>query len=67
MLTKTTKGYDEARLGFQRRDPHRPGAIFAVKSATEVEEAVRYAIEHHQRIAVQAAGHGLTAGIDGGC
>src|SRR3954469_8891703 len=66
MLTKTTKGYDEARLGFQRRGPRRPEAIFAVRTAAEVEEAVRYAIERRQRIAVQAAGHGLTAGIEGG-
>ena len=66
MLTKDSNGYDEARLGFQRRDPHRPGAIFQVMSAAEVEAAVRYAIDHDLRIAVQAAGHGLTQGIDGG-
>jgi FAD binding domain-containing protein len=40
--------------------------IFAVTSAEEVREAVRYAIEHDQRIAVQASGHGLGRGIDGG-
>jgi hypothetical protein len=66
MLTTTSTGYDEARQGFQRRDPHRPEVIFQVSSATEIEEAVRYAIDHDLRIAVQAAGHGLTAGIDGG-
>ncbi|RZT14629.1 FAD/FMN-containing dehydrogenase [Kribbella sp. VKM Ac-2569] len=66
MLTTTSRGYDEARLGFQRRDAHRPAAIFPVTSAAEVEEAVRYAIDHDLRIAVQAAGHGLTQGIDGG-
>ncbi|WP_130443113.1 FAD-binding oxidoreductase [Kribbella rubisoli] len=66
MLTTTSKEYDEARLGYQRRDPHRPEVIFPVTSATEVEEAVRYAIDHDKKIAVQASGHGLTAGIDGG-
>ncbi|MEV0793736.1 FAD-binding oxidoreductase [Kribbella sp. NPDC050459] len=66
VVTTTSKGYDEARLGFQRRDPHRPAVVFTVTSAAEVEEAVRYAIDHDLRIAVQASGHGLTRGIDGG-
>lgn len=66
MVTTTSKGYDEARLGFQRRDPHRPAVVFTVTGAAEVEEAVRYAIDHDLRIAVQASGHGLTRGIDGG-
>ncbi|MBB5982059.1 FAD-binding oxidoreductase [Kribbella solani] len=66
MLTTTSTEYDEARLGFQRRDPHRPQVIFQVTSAAEIEEAVRYAIDHDLKLAVQAAGHGLTAGIDGG-
>ncbi|MER7246790.1 FAD-binding oxidoreductase [Kribbella sp. NPDC000426] len=66
MLTTTSPEYDDARLGFQRRDPHRPEVIFPVTDAAEVEEAVRYAIDHDKRIAVQASGHGLTRGIDGG-
>jgi FAD/FMN-containing dehydrogenase len=66
MLTKETTGYDEERLGFQRLDPHRPSAIFAVTSAEEVQEAVAYAVVHDLRVAVQASGHGLTNGIDGG-
>ncbi|WP_427887435.1 FAD-binding oxidoreductase [Kribbella sp. GL6] len=66
MLTTTSTGYDEARLGFQRRDPHRPAVIFPVTSADEVREAVRYAMHHDLRIAVQAAGHGVIEGIDGG-
>ncbi|MFI5691373.1 FAD-binding oxidoreductase [Kribbella sp. NPDC051586] len=66
MLTTTSTGYDEARLGFQRQDPHRPEVIFPVTSTTEIEEAVRYAIDHDLRIAVQASGHGLIKGIDGG-
>jgi FAD/FMN-containing dehydrogenase len=66
MLTTTSPEYDAARQGFQQRDPHRPDVIFPVTNATEVEEAVRYAIDHDLKIAVQAAGHGLTRGIDGG-
>ena len=66
MLTTTSTGYDEARLGFQRRDPHRPEVIFPVTSADDVQDAVRYAIDHDLRIAVQASGHGLTEEIDGG-
>jgi FAD/FMN-containing dehydrogenase len=66
MLTTTSPEYDDARHGFQRRDPHRPEVIFPVTKAIEIEEAVRYAIDHDKKIAVQAAGHGLTRGIDGG-
>ncbi|WP_406049841.1 FAD-binding oxidoreductase [Kribbella sp. NBC_00889] len=66
MVTKESNGYDEARLGFQRRDPHRPDVIFPVTSVAEVEEAVRYAAEHDLRLAVQASGHGLAKGLDGG-
>ncbi|MEU4605256.1 FAD-binding oxidoreductase [Kribbella sp. NPDC023972] len=66
MLTKESNGYDEARLGFQRLDPHRPDLIFAVTSAPEVEEAVKYAADHGKRVAVQASGHGLTRGNNGG-
>jgi FAD/FMN-containing dehydrogenase len=66
MLTTTSTGYDEARLGFQRRDTHRPAVIFPVTSADEVQDAVRYAIGHDLRIAVQASGHGVIEGIDGG-
>ncbi|WP_432884485.1 FAD-binding oxidoreductase [Kribbella sp. CA-245084] len=66
MLTTTSPEYDDARHGFQRRDPHRPEVIFPVTNATDVEEAVRYAIHHDKRIAVQASGHGLTRGIAGG-
>ncbi|MGW6280463.1 FAD-binding oxidoreductase [Kribbella sp. NPDC055071] len=66
MMTKDSKGYDEARLGFQRRDPHRPAVIFPVTSTADTQDAVRYAIEHDEKLAVQAAGHGLGAGIDGG-
>ncbi|WP_202868709.1 FAD-binding oxidoreductase [Kribbella antibiotica] len=66
MLTNEAKGYDDARLGYQRLDPHRPEVIFEVTSAAEIEEAVRYAVDHDHRIAVQGSGHGLTQGIEKG-
>ncbi|MFB6723546.1 FAD-binding oxidoreductase [Kribbella sp. NPDC056345] len=66
MLTNTAQGYDDARLGYQRLDPHRPEVIFEVTSAAEIEEAVRYAVAHDHRIAVQGSGHGLTSGIQKG-
>ncbi|WP_202875115.1 FAD-binding oxidoreductase [Kribbella albertanoniae] len=66
MLTNKAQRYDDARLGYQRLDPHRPEVIFEVTSAAEIEEAVRYAVDHDHRIAVQGSGHGLTQGIDGG-
>ncbi|WP_350280072.1 FAD-binding oxidoreductase [Kribbella sp. HUAS MG21] len=66
MLTTTSNGYDDARHGFQRRVEHRPAVIFQVTDATEIEEAVRYAIDQDLRVAVQAAGHGLIEGLDGG-
>lgn len=66
MLTRESNGYDEARLGFQRLDPHRPEVIFAVTSTSDVQEAIKYAVEHGKRIAVQASGHGVTRGNNDG-
>jgi hypothetical protein len=66
MLMKESNGFDDARLGYQRLDPHRPEVIFAVTSAPEIEEAVKYAADHGKRVAVQASGHGLTRGNNGG-
>ncbi|WP_344160304.1 FAD-binding oxidoreductase [Kribbella yunnanensis] len=66
MFTRQAPEYDDARLGYQRLDPHRPEVIFEVTSAAEIEEAVQYAVAHNHRIAVQGSGHGLTTGIDGG-
>ena len=66
MLTKESNGYDEARLGFQRLDPHRPEVVFAVTSTAEVQEAVEYAAGGANALAVQASGHGLIRGNNGG-
>ncbi|GAB3827550.1 FAD-binding oxidoreductase [Kribbella italica] len=63
--TPETDGYDDQRTGFQRRDPHRPARIFAATSATDIQEAVRYARDHELRLAVQASGHGHTTPTDG--
>ncbi|WP_041289624.1 FAD-binding oxidoreductase [Kribbella flavida] len=63
--TPTTDGYDDQRLGIQRLDPHRPAWIAGVTSATDVQEAVRYARDHALRVAVQGRGHGHTTPTDG--
>ncbi|MEI8406760.1 MULTISPECIES: FAD-binding oxidoreductase [unclassified Kribbella] len=66
MLTKESNRYDEARLGYQLLDPHRPEVIFDVTSAAEVQEAVKHAADKGTRVSVQASGHGLTRGNNGG-
>jgi FAD/FMN-containing dehydrogenase len=66
MLTKESNRYDEARLGYQRLDPHRPEVIFDVTSTAEVQEAVNHSAAQGKRVAVQASGHGLTRGNNGG-
>ncbi|WP_328331242.1 FAD-binding oxidoreductase [Kribbella sp. NBC_00382] len=64
--TSDTPGYEEERLGFQRRDPHRPAHIVGATTPEDVQRAVRYAREHHLEIAVKASGHGHGAPLDGG-
>ncbi|PWK80923.1 FAD binding domain-containing protein [Lentzea atacamensis] len=58
-------GYDEERSGFQTGLRHEPQVIFAVESAKDVEEALRYAETHGLDHAVQATGHGLTTTTTG--
>ncbi|GAA3570630.1 FAD-binding oxidoreductase [Kribbella ginsengisoli] len=64
--TVGTPGYDEERLGFQRREPHRPAHIVGATTPEDVQRAVRYAGEHGLKIAVKASGHGHGAPLDGG-
>jgi hypothetical protein len=64
--TEDTPGYDEERLGFQRLDPHRPALIVGATSPDDVQNAVRYAREHHLKVAVKASGHGHVTPLDGG-
>ncbi|MCX2950025.1 FAD-binding oxidoreductase [Lentzea sp. NEAU-D7] len=58
-------GYDEERSGFQTGLRHEPQVIFAVETARDVEEALRYAGNHGHEYAVQATGHGLTTPTTG--
>jgi hypothetical protein len=58
-------GYAAEITGFQTAVPNSPAVVFAAESAEDVVAAVRYAKEHGLPVAVQATGHGLTAGTDG--
>lgn len=58
-------GYAEETAGFQTAVPTSPAAVVAAESAEDIAAAVRYAAEHRLPVAVQATGHGLTAGTDG--
>ncbi|MET8847785.1 FAD-binding oxidoreductase [Amycolatopsis sp. NPDC004625] len=58
-------GYADEVAGFQTAVPSSPAVVVAAESAEDVVAAVRYAAEHGLAVAVQATGHGLTAGTDG--
>ncbi|WP_410564452.1 FAD-binding oxidoreductase [Amycolatopsis sp. cmx-4-61] len=58
-------GYPEEVAGFQTAVPTSPAVVVAAETAEDVVAAVRYAAEHRLPVAVQATGHGLTAGTDG--
>ncbi|MDX3189136.1 FAD-binding oxidoreductase [Streptomyces sp. MN03-5084-2B] len=58
-------GYAEEAAGFQTSVPTAPAAVVAAESAEDVVAAVRHAVEHGLPVAVQATGHGLTAGTGG--
>ncbi|WP_410595347.1 FAD-binding oxidoreductase [Amycolatopsis sp. lyj-23] len=58
-------GYLEEVAGFQTAVPTSPAVVVAAETAEDVVAAVRYAAEHRLPVAVQATGHGLTAGTDG--
>ncbi|TDU89986.1 FAD/FMN-containing dehydrogenase [Kribbella voronezhensis] len=64
--TPDTDGYDEARLGFQRLDPHRPAYVVGAASAKDVQSAVHFARENGLKVAVKAKGHGHLNPLDGG-
>ncbi|MGW3993846.1 FAD-binding oxidoreductase [Amycolatopsis sp. NPDC004772] len=65
LLQPGQDGYTEEIAGFQTAVPTSPAAVVAAESAEDVVAAVRYAAEHRLPVAVQATGHGLTAGTDG--
>ena len=49
--------------GFQTADPHRPDVVVGALDADDVVAAVRHAAAHDLPVAVQATGHGHTAGL----
>jgi FAD/FMN-containing dehydrogenase len=51
-------GYDEARLGWNRKIVQHPTVIVAAETAQDVVTAVTFARDHQFGIAVQATGHG---------
>ncbi|MGW4062002.1 FAD-binding oxidoreductase [Amycolatopsis sp. NPDC004747] len=65
LLRPGQDGYAEEVAGFQTAVPTSPAAVVAAESAEDVVAAVRHAAEHRLSVAVQATGHGLTAGTDG--
>jgi FAD/FMN-containing dehydrogenase len=59
-------GYDDELAGFQTGFAQRPAMVFAAGTAEDVIAAVRYAADRDLPIGVQATGHGLPGGCEGG-
>ncbi|MEU6252327.1 FAD-binding oxidoreductase [Streptomyces sp. NPDC047043] len=59
-------GYDDELAGFQTGFAQRPAVVFAASLADDVVAAVRYAAERGLPVGVQATGHGLPGGFEGG-
>lgn len=59
-------GYDEELAGFQTGFAQRPDVIFAATSADDVVAAVAYAAGAGLPVRVQATGHRLPGGFEGG-
>ncbi len=58
-------GYAEEISGFQTSVTTQPAVVAAAESADDVVAAVNHAAEHDLSVAVQATGHGRTAGTEG--
>ncbi|MEV6506071.1 FAD-binding oxidoreductase [Streptomyces sp. NPDC051642] len=59
-------GYEEELAGFQTGFTQRPAVIHGARSADDVIAAVRYASAEDLPVGVQATGHGLPGGSEGG-
>ncbi|MFF3907091.1 FAD-binding oxidoreductase [Streptomyces sp. NPDC001848] len=66
LLRPDDAGYDEELAGFQTGFRRRPAVIVAARSAADVVAAVRYAAVEDLPVGVQATGHGLPGGHEGG-
>lgn len=65
-LRPTDPGYDAELAGFQTGFAQRPAVVFGAASADDVIAAVRYAARAGLPVGVQATGHGLPGGSEGG-
>ncbi|UXY19784.1 FAD-binding oxidoreductase [Streptomyces cynarae] len=66
LLRPGDAGYDDELAGFQTGFTQRPSVIAAVRSTADVVAAVRYAAAEELPVGVQATGHGLPGGYEGG-
>ncbi|GHJ98877.1 oxidoreductase [Streptomyces sp. Y2F8-2] len=66
LLRPGDAGYDDELAGFQTGFTQRPSVIAAVRSTADVVAAVRYAAAEDLPVGVQATGHGLPGGYEGG-
>lgn len=65
-LRPADPGYDDELAGFQTGFAQRPAMVFGAASADDVIAAVRYAAGAKLPVGVQATGHGLPGGSEGG-
>nr|BBJ53567.1 oxidoreductase [Streptomyces avermitilis] len=65
-LRPADPGFEEELAGFQTGFTQRPTVVFAAASAADVAAAVAYAAAEDLPVGVQATGHGLPGGAEGG-
>ncbi|MCX4811082.1 FAD-binding oxidoreductase [Streptomyces sp. NBC_01239] len=65
-LHPTDPGYEDELAGFQTGFTQRPAVVHGARSAEDVIAAVRYAAAKGLPVGVQATGHGLPGGSEGG-
>ncbi|MEU9476562.1 FAD-binding oxidoreductase [Streptomyces sp. NPDC048191] len=66
LLRPGDTGYDDELAGFQLGFPQRPAVVVPARSTADVVAAVRYAAAGGLPVGVQATGHGLPGGYEGG-
>ncbi|MFE1886695.1 FAD-binding oxidoreductase [Streptomyces diastatochromogenes] len=66
LLRSGDSGYEDELAGFQLGFTQRPAVAVAARSAADVVAAVRYAAAENLPVGVQATGHGLPGGSEGG-
>ncbi|MET8806715.1 FAD-binding oxidoreductase [Streptomyces sp. NPDC004546] len=66
LLRPGDAGYGDELAGFQLGFAQRPAAVVPARSAADVVAAVRYAAAEGLPVGVQATGHGLPGGYEGG-